>query len=157
MVYGFSLVAFTVFGYFAWKNRSGKTPSNSVRSSKVERKSVSLPMVIEAPYTQAFSVSTYDISIGGAFIGFDDMDRSMNKTAVFGKRSGIKVGDRIRISILVGRFQKITCEGRVARIEEQSLGKYPDGLGLQFVNLSKRSVKLLNSLIENAPSEREAS
>lgn len=114
-----------------------------------ERKRVNIPMIIDAPYNQAFSVSTYDISLGGAYIRFDEMNTSMNLTSITGPRSGLKVGDLLNLKLHAGRFSNIYCQGRVVRLQKQAKGKYPQGIGIQFLHMKKRDLRKLKMLLKD--------
>ena len=140
----------------ASKWQKATKPQQSGSASRATRKRVRLPMLIDAPFNQTFSVSTYDISTGGAFIGFGDLDTSMNRAAIFGTRAGIKIGDSLKIKILAGRFERIYCEGKVVRMEQSSIGDYPDGLGIEFTSISKKNSKKLKTLVQMAHRFAEA-
>jgi hypothetical protein len=113
------------------------------------RTRLSLPLVINTPVTQEFSVRTFDISLTGAFLPFDDLKNSMAFTSLVGKRSGIKVGDLVDIKVYTGRFSQISCQARVIRYNFSDHSLPPKGIGIEFVNLSKKHQKILRHLIES--------
>ena len=127
------------------KARSGKTSLFKERRSGSPRKRLHIPMTIETPVTQSFSVKTYDISLTGAFIPLFEMKKSMNFTSLIGKRSGIKVGDLITLKLQVSRFSQIHCQGRVIRFANSS--EQLEGIGIQFVDMAKRDQKKLEDLL----------
>ena len=117
------------------------------------RKKLPLPLIIATPVTQSFSVTTYDISTDGAFIPLNEMRNSMNFTSLIGKRSGLKVGDIIDVTLHTGRFSQIHCQGRVVRKEIEQLGQYPEGFGIQFLKLSRRDQKRLELILQSPDDE----
>ncbi|MCB0379285.1 MAG: PilZ domain-containing protein [Bdellovibrionales bacterium] len=129
------------------KNRRDQKKRREHRSQG-DRHRLPIPLVIETPVTQSFSVTIYDISLGGAFIPLEEMQKSMNFTSLIGKRSGIKVGDLIDLKLQTGRFSQIHCQGKVVRYQEEDLGKYPKGIGIEFINVSKRDQRRLADLLD---------
>ncbi len=123
-----------------------KAYANKQRSKRAK---LSLPLVINTPVTQEFSVRTFDISLTGAFLPYEDLKNSMAFTSLIGKRSGIKVGDLVDIKVYTGRFSQISCQARVVRYNFSDNHLPPKGIGIEFVNLSKRNRRQLQSLIEN--------
>ena len=151
-----SVAAITVILYlpFGWllipQLQKGDGPTEKKGWNHPERKQVNLPMIIDAPYNQAFSVSTYDISLGGAYIRFDDVHTSMNMSGLTGPRSGLKVGDLLNLKLHAGRFSNIHCQGRVVRLQRQAKGKYPEGIGIQFLHMKKRDLRKLKMLLSTS-------
>lgn len=111
------------------------------------RRKVSLPLIINTPVTQEFSVKTFDVSVSGAFLSYEDLKTSMTFTSLIGKRSGIKVGDLVDIKILTGRFSSLSCQARVIRYNFEKDSMPPQGIGIEFVNLTPRKRRVLESLI----------
>jgi c-di-GMP-binding flagellar brake protein YcgR len=109
---------------------------------------LSIPLIVNSPLTQEFSVTTYDISLSGAFLPYEDLRKSMNFTSLIGKRSGIKVGDMLDIQIPVGRFAKIRCQAKVVRYNFTHPEKRQQGVGIEFINISNRQRKFLETLID---------
>lgn len=112
-----------------------------------ERVRLSLPLLINTPVTQEFSVNTYDISLTGAFLPYDDLRKSMAFTSLVGKRTGIKVGDLVDIKVYTGRFSQFSCQARVIRYNFSDDNLPPKGIGIEFVNLSKKNKKILENII----------
>lgn len=114
------------------------------------RKRLAIPLLISTPVTQEFSILTYDISVSGAFLPYDDLKQSMSFSSLIGKRSGIKAGDLIDIKLMTGRFSHFHCQARVVRynFEEQTLSAR--GVGIEFIHLSKRKKRMLRNLIESS-------
>ena len=136
------------------KARKGGKARN--RRSEHARKRIPIPLIIATPATQPFSVTAYDISLGGAFIPFEGMKNSMNITSFIGKRSGLKVGDVIDIKMYTGRFTQIHFQGRVVRLEDSSVGEYPKGVGIQFIKMSRRDQKKLEHLLYSEDNQEVA-
>ncbi|MCJ8275230.1 MAG: PilZ domain-containing protein, partial [Bdellovibrionales bacterium] len=63
-----------------------------------------------------------------------------------------KVGDRIRVTFNVNSMRKIRCEAVVVRHCE-ARGRYPEGLGLRFIDFDKVHHKTFQKLIRNTPKE----
>ncbi len=126
--------------------------ANTQRS---ERYRMSLPLVINTPVTQEFSVRTFDVSLTGAFLPYDDLKNSMAFTSLVGKRSGIKVGDLVDIKVYIGRFSQFNCQARVIRYNFSDNNLPPKGIGIEFVNLSKKNKKLLQNLILQQKQEQD--
>ena len=84
------------------------------------------------------------------------MQNSMNKTALLGRRTGIKIGDSLRIRVHAGRFSSLTLEGRVVRLELEAQGAYPAGLGIQFRNLNRGRKKRLRFIVNGELNLEEA-
>lgn len=128
----------------------GQKKKNSYYSKRQrsERTRLALPLVINTPVTQEFSVKTYDISLTGAFLPYEDLKNSMAFTSLIGKRSGIKVGDLVDIKVYIGRFSQLHCQARVVRYNFSDSNLPPKGIGIEFVNLNKKKRKILQNLIE---------
>lgn len=133
------------FGLAFWSVKRDSLSNTAVL--RPERRRVSLPMIIESPYEFPFSVLTYDLSLGGCFISLKDMNNSMVKPAILGKRSGLKIGKILRVHLQTGRFTSISLEAEVVRYELEENGKYPAGVGMQFLNLSKKNQRKLNFIL----------
>lgn len=130
--------------HFYTQNKKKQVYKSMQRS---ERARISLPLVINTPVTQEFSVRTYDISLTGAFLPYEDLKNSMAFTSLIGKRTGIKVGDLVDIKVYTGRFSQISCQARVVRYNFSEDKLPPRGIGIEFVNLSKKNQKVLENLI----------
>lgn len=88
------------------------------------------------PYVgDMIQAKTFDISKTGVFISLDESVEHVPK-----------VGDKIRLSFNVNSMKKVRCEAVVVRHSEAS-GKYPKGLGLQFVEVNKKNEKGLQDLL----------
>ncbi|MCJ8275445.1 MAG: PilZ domain-containing protein [Bdellovibrionales bacterium] len=127
------------------KVRRENSPGYREQRNLDERIRLDLPMMIETPTTQSFSVKTYDISLSGAFIPLNDMKRGMNLTSLVGPRSGIKVGDIIDLKLQTGRFSHIQCQGKVVRLGPA--GDQSEGIGIKFIELSRRDQKRLQQIL----------
>ncbi len=113
-----------------------------------ERARMALPLLINTPVTQEFTVKTYDISMTGAFLPYEDLKSSVTFTSLIGKRSGIKVGDLLDIKVYTGRFSQFSCQARVVRYNFSDDTPPPKGIGIEFVNISKKSKRTLQTIIE---------
>ncbi len=127
------------------QNRRRRRYPNKQRSRRAR---MSLPLVINTPVTQEFSVRTFDISLTGAFLPYEDLKNSMAFTSLVGKRSGIKVGDLVDIKVYIGRFSQISCQARVVRYNFSDNNIPPKGIGIEFVKLSKKNQRILQNLID---------
>ena len=117
------------------------------QTQRNERRRISIPIVINTPVTQEFSVNTCDISLSGAFLSYEDLKKSMVFTSLIGKRSGIKVGDLVDIKVYTGRFSQFSCQAKVVRYNFEEQAVPPKGIGIEFINLSKKNRKTLENLI----------
>ena len=128
------------------KNRKNQRLIKEKRKGS-PRKRLSVPMIIDTPITQSFSVKSYDISTSGAFIPLFEMKESMNFSSLIGKRSGIKVGDIVGLKLQTGRFSYIHCQGRVVRFNLTQTDSHPEVIGIKFLDMSRRDQKKLESLL----------
>ncbi len=71
----------------------------------------------------------------------------MNFSSLIGKRSGIKVGDIVGLKLQTGRFSHIHCQGRVVRFNLSQTESHPEGIGIKFLDMSRRDQKKLESLL----------
>lgn len=125
-------------------------PRRKVRKLKerAERRRVPLPIMISTPVTQEFSVQTFDVSLSGAFLHYEDLKSSMTFRSLLGRRSGIKVGDLIEVRVITGRFSQFHCQARVIRFcFEDDSTPFPKGVGIEFLNLNSRKKRSLAALI----------
>ncbi len=144
---GALMLLFASFGVAHFYSEKKKTQVYSQRQ-RAERSRISLPLKISTPVTQEFSVLTYDISLTGAFLPYDELKNSMAFTSLVGKRSGIKVGDLVDIQLITGRFSHITCQARVVRYNFSDDTLPPKGIGIEFIQLSKKSKRVLANIIQ---------
>lgn len=154
---GWILVFFVALGCvkIAWdkirnRNRLRKQGPREVR------KKMALPIVINTPVTQELSIHTYDISLTGAFLPYDDLKNSMTFISLIGKRTGIRTGDLLEIKVYLGRFSQLNCKARVVRYNFSDDNPHPKGIGIEFVNLSQRKKKLLAAVIYKEESVKSA-
>lgn len=144
---GLVILFFLVGGSFqVLKTRKNQRRQKEKRKGS-PRKRLPLPMIIDTPVTQSFSVKAYDISSSGAFIPLYEMKQSMNFSSLIGKRSGIKVGDIIGLKLQTGRFTHIQCQGRVVRYTTSDTETHPEGIGIKFLDMSRRDQKKLENLL----------
>lgn len=144
---GWVLVFFIAIGgvKIAWDRvRNRNLRKQAPRES---RKKMALPIVINTPVTQELSIHTYDISLSGAFLPYDDLKSSMTFISLIGKRTGIRIGDLLEIKVYLGRFSQLSCQAKVVRYNFSDDNPHPKGIGIEFVNLSQRKKKLLASVI----------
>ena len=149
---GLMILLFVGVGFYHLWTQSRKKRVYK-QKQRGQRTKLALPLVINTPVTQEFSVNTFDISLTGAFLAYEDLKHSMTFTSLIGKRSGIKVGDLVDIKVYTGRFSQFNCQAKVVRYNFSDELPPPKGIGIEFVNLNKRKKKLLESLIhsEQAP------
>ena len=140
-----------------WSRSKRKRKYDHKYEQRDTRTKLSLPLIINTPVTQEFSVRTFDISMSGAFLPYEDLKTSMSFTSLIGKRSGIKIGDLIDIKILTGRFSRLHCQARVIRYNFLENSGIPMGIGIEFMNLSQRKKKVLKHLIESRSPRQKAS
>ncbi len=139
------LLSLVLFG-IARHNQGHRKIKNRLKNRE-ERKKMALPLVINTPVTQEFSIQTYDISLSGAFLSAEDLKKSMTFTSLIGRRTGIKVGDKIDIKIYLGRFRQIECQARVVRHNLDENSRPPVGIGIEFIKMSRKNQKMLSDLI----------
>ena len=132
------------FSHIWAQKRKQRTFSQKQRH---ERKRLAIPMVINTPVTQEFSVKTCDISLSGAFLGYEDLQKSMSFTSLVGKRSGIRVGDLVDIRVYTGRFSQFHCQAKVVRYNFNDQEMPPKGIAIEFVKMSKKNRKILESIL----------
>ena len=126
------------------RRKRHKGYKNAQRS---ERKKVALPITINTPVTHEFSLNTFDISLTGAFLAYEDLKNSMSFTSLIGKRSGIKTGDLVDITVQVGRFSRLSCQAKVIRYNFSDNTMPPKGIGIEFMNLNPKNKKILESIL----------
>ena len=144
-----SLVLFGLIG-LGLIHAFNQRPNRKIRQLKErsERRRIPLPLMISTPVTQEFSVKTFDVSLSGAFLHYEDLKSSMTFTSLLGRRSGIKVGDLIEVRVITGRFSQFQCQARVVRFcLEDDNTPFPRGLGIEFLNLNSRKIRSLAALI----------
>ena len=144
---GVIMLLFIGAGFSHFYNQNKKKNVYAKRQ-RGQRTRLSLPLVINTPVTQEFSVKTFDISLTGAFLPYEDLKSSMAFTSLIGKRTGIKVGDLVDIKIFIGRFSQIACQARVVRYNFSDENLPPKGIGIEFVNLNKKNQRNLQNLID---------
>ena len=89
---------------------------------------------------QTIHAETFDISSGGAFIHLNHLDFE----------EAPKVGETLRLSLNINSMRKIRCDAVIVRRAE-SRGRYPQGLGIRFVDLDKDHQKTLQRFLEKSP------
>ncbi len=129
-----------------WSSKRKKRNYSQLQRDK--RCKLSIPLVINTPVTQEFSVKTFNISLSGAFLGYEDLKNSMSFTSLIGKRNGIKAGDLIDIRVYTGRFSQFSCQARVVRYNLEPGTLPPPGIAIEFVNMTHKNKKILKNLIE---------
>ncbi len=142
-----ALVLFVLIAVGLLRVRQARQRKKHEHQQRSLRKKLSLPLFINTSVTQEFSVRTFDISMTGAFLSYDDLKHSMTFTSLIGKRSGIKVGDLIEIKVPTRGFGFFKCQAKVVRYNF-SEERPPKGVGIQFVNLNNRKRRMLADLIE---------
>jgi|GEM_PF-2921877 len=140
--------------FFGIYYRSRKKLSSLNRRTP-ERRKICLPMIIEAPYDFPFSVLSYDLSVGGCFLSLNDMNQSMVKPALLGKRAGLKIGQTLKIHLQTGRFSSLNLDAEVIRYELEPQGQYPAGIGIRFKSVSKKNLRKLNYIIFDRDKEKK--
>jgi|GEM_PF-1870321 len=96
-----------------------------------------VPVWFARPGEKLYKTKTLDVAKGGLFIPFYDEDLSTLEH---------HVGDLINIHLqLEGKI--FQCKARCARVEKAKKGKYPAGLGLQFVDLDFDNKRLIGKFL----------
>ena len=156
LIFIFLFAAFEMF----MNSRPNSEKNDSLAQSwwdHPERKKLNIPMIVDTSYNQPFSVATYDISVGGAYIRLTDMQQGMNTTGLTGTRTGLKIGDLMKLKIQVTRFHRISCKGLVVRVEKEAQGAYPEGIGIQFLSMGKKDQSRLQQLLQSLDDHKIAS
>jgi c-di-GMP-binding flagellar brake protein YcgR len=143
---GLILMGLIGLGLIQWWQKRPPQRTRRVKQ-RSERVPVPIPLIISTPVTQEFSVKTYDISLTGAFLHYQDLQNSMTFTSLLGKRSGIKVGDIIEVRVITGRFSHFHCQARVARFCLDENTQSRPGIGIEFLYLSPRKKSRLANII----------
>ncbi|MCB0366462.1 MAG: PilZ domain-containing protein [Bdellovibrionaceae bacterium] len=105
------------------------------------RKEVSLPMTLEPVRGTTIQARTFDLSRTGAFIPLDK------------ERDGeypVRAGDVITVKFNLGSLKRISCHARVVR-RAISVGHYPSGIGLQFIELKRTHERILRDYVDSIP------
>jgi hypothetical protein len=90
--------------------------------------------------------STFDISLGGAFISSAPTNWKPSQSA---PHRTIEVGSRCSIRLMLDQFRVVTCNAEVVR-QTAPRGHYPGGFAVRFVNLDPRQKKMLATFLKNA-------
>ena len=102
------------------------------------REQMQIPIQIWTTNGMPIVTSVYDISPGGVFVHF-----SIESL----KQCGIKVGDPIRLRLRLGSVYRLTAQARVVRFAKAQ-GKYPEGIGLKFVAMTRQDQMILERFLE---------
>ncbi len=117
-----------------------------------ERHRIRLPITLNPLRGNSFCAHTFDISPGGAFIPYTEMEPVF--AAEYKNSAELDVGDRISIKLKVGTLRKIQCEARVVR-KAQPAGRYPGGIGIQFSGISWSDLRHLRSHLSSSDDDLE--
>ena len=141
---GLILLAFIFLGvYQVWLLKREERN----RRKGQDRKKMHLPITIKTPVTDHLKVNTFNISMNGAFLDYEDLKKNETFLHLIGKDTGIKVGDLMDIEIPLGRFRQITCQARLIRYNFSDYELPPKGVAVKFVQLNENQKKNLASLI----------
>ncbi|MCB0386794.1 MAG: PilZ domain-containing protein [Bdellovibrionales bacterium] len=105
------------------------------------RKEVSLPMILEPVRGSTIQARTFDLSRTGAFIPLDQTPEI---------EYPVRAGDVITVKFNLGALKRISCHARVVR-QAISVGHYPAGIGLQFIELKRTHERILRDYVESIP------
>lgn len=108
---------------------------------QAQRKEVSLPITLKPVRGNPIAARTFDLSRTGAFIPLDES---------FKGTGAVVAGDIVVINFSLGSLSRISCNARVVRRTEAS-GHYPEGLGLQFLELKRGHERILRDYMESLP------
>jgi hypothetical protein len=104
-----------------------------------ERRAVAAPVFVIPKTGDAFRVETFDISRTGAFLKVRSGDALM------------RTGDRISLRLTMGALTVLRCEAKVVR-KSDAKGMYPDGVGIEFLNLKGHETAELKKYLDSQPS-----
>lgn len=104
------------------------------------RKPVHLPVVLTGDKFQRVRGETYDISETGIFMPIAEGEVPP------------ALQEKVTVTISLGTFAQIRCEGRVVRHAEAK-GKYPSGIGIEFLDLSHYQKTELRKFLARQPLE----
>jgi hypothetical protein len=88
------------------------------------RKTVHLPVILTGKKFQRVRGETFDLSESGMFVPMME------------GQAQLQLHQKISITLTLGTFAQIRCDGRVVRFAEAK-GKYPSGMGIEFIELSR--------------------
>ncbi len=142
----FILMTFLLLGFHRVLFQKKKFHHGKKR--RQERRKKTLPLTLKTPITRAFTVSTVDISLNGAFLNYEDLEKNRIFMKVLDEDMGtMKVGDLIDVEIPLGPFNKINCQARLIRLNFSDHGIPPRGMAIEFIHLSESQQKELSLLI----------
>ena len=142
----FILMTFILLGFYQVWSQKKKLYHGKKR--RWERKKKTLPLTLKTPITRAFTVNTLDISLNGAFLDYQDLEKNRIFMNILDKDIGtMKAGDLIDIEIPLGPFKKLNCQARLIRLNFSDQGVPPKGMAIEFIHLNENQKEELNSLI----------
>jgi hypothetical protein len=100
-----------------------------------KRRRICVPIFLGGERQVAIRTETFDLSETGAFIMAPAKDSSPASN------------ERISVSISLGMYSQIRCEGRVVRVADAK-GSYPAGVGIQFVDMPTQERRELRRYLD---------
>jgi hypothetical protein len=104
------------------------------------RKVVQLPVTLIAGKEQRIRGETFDLSESGMFV------------PVLEHYADMKSVSQVNVCLQLGAFAQIRCTGRIVRHAEAK-GKYPSGIGVEFMNLSEMQRSEIRRYLSRRPKE----
>ena len=133
---GFALLCAPLFAFpkFRWilahpKQRWWLTPP---------RKQMSLPLTIGGLRLPSVRATTFDLSETGAFVPLPEFPAGSRQ---------LNPGDGVTITLHLGSYRQLRCEGRVVRLSKEST-THPEGLGITFLGLRKGDRHALKRVVD---------
>jgi hypothetical protein len=103
---------------------------------RAQRKNLAMPVVLTTQDDIALDLETFDISETGLFVPLSENG---------------KVADDVDLKIGGLFLPTVSCRGRIVR-RTHARGRYPAGLGIQFVNLPQDEKAKLKQILGPSPS-----
>ncbi|MCM2279704.1 MAG: PilZ domain-containing protein [Oligoflexia bacterium] len=101
-----------------------------------KRRRASVTAIIRPVLGGEVRASTFDVSVGGAFLA---LGAEMNRN--------LKVGSRCSIRLVLDQLHVIQCAAEVVR-HAQPTGSYPAGFGVRFICLDDSQRKALSNFVD---------
>ncbi len=97
-----------------------------------QRYQATVPVFVSPNRGEAFNTDTFDISSTGTFIALKPQQAQV-----------LNLGEVLSLSFKLGTFRTLRCDAKIIR-NEKARGRYPEGIGIQFMNLNRDQQNTLN-------------
>ncbi|MDC0980459.1 PilZ domain-containing protein [Bdellovibrionales bacterium] len=104
-----------------------------------QRATVTMPVEVKGCRINFENLQTYDLSTTGAFlVGFDEFDFEQTS----------EIGRVFDLSIAVSPLLKVKCEARMVRAVTDEDSRYPRGIGVQFLGISRKDQNKIDQYVK---------